>query len=731
MAQRWYFGGTGDGCAAPYLPATWKGAWDLTGTGSCLVAPWKVGTTRTFARAESVTTSPYTVGVFRGVSPQLAAQTLTGTLDMVLALLESSSLADFFTKIYVYVTQGDSDLVRGVLLDYEETSAGGATEWPTTAAGRALQAAQALTNIGAITEGDRLVVELGYRSENTSATSRTGTYRTGGRTSAFAELADLTVGSTSVSTSAGFLDFENTITLAAAEPTNNTPETATPISALPYDSGAIDVGSSTKSLWWTRTVTADDRGVLGVFAGVSDDSGNLVPKIRVFKKVAGVYERYNGTGLTASFQALGLVVDVGDEVYLQVYSDITTEPPGRSLRVTAIASPAVGTLAQNAGNYLITEDAAQVYTKGAIVDKDTGLNAGHVDTVVSENGTVLDDGTVMLSDKQAANDNRLVIYDGEDFSVLATVTAATVGQGAGGQANVPVATDGTAFFAAEYRSGLGAARVSRITAAGAVTDTWDVDVHSSGVRAIAVARDASVLYYVDNQFASSPVQRWDLVGDVALADFVTPPVGYLAVDLFVLQDDSILISYTQVAGGGGQVRRYSADGTLLDTFTFTDPFTDSQGDWFLDHIAPTHDDPDAFAVWFQQSHPTVGGYQQYVLRVVTIATGATASELGDEGEPWDAENGIVVNEPDVAVPTTYWGVPNSCPLLVLGARAGGGGGEEPPGDDECVLEPVRTSCWGEHGPVSAGSVAETAVPTQTAGWTGEHDPDALTVRLIG
>lgn len=194
---------------------TWRGSWATTpvaSTATIALDPLKDrGSNAARTASEAVLTNPYRVAVLRGVSRPLAAQTISGTLDVLLGIQESNADADFYWKVYVYVTVGDTDAVRGVLLDYEDSG----TEWPTTSTGTALPSAQSLTS-QAVTEGDRLVIEIGFISRNAHSTSRTGTIRVGcmSTNEGFTALSDLTVGSTSTTTLAPFVTFSNAITLA-------------------------------------------------------------------------------------------------------------------------------------------------------------------------------------------------------------------------------------------------------------------------------------------------------------------------------------------------------------------------------------------------------------------------------------------------------------------------------------------------------------------------------------
>jgi hypothetical protein len=174
MASRFYI----HNANAPYTPATIRGAWDSTGSAVVkrleAAKEGSVTTITSIAVAETNATDEYDVLLLRAISGPLKAATIgTGTFDLVLGALEANTDANFHWHVHIYVTQGDSDTVRGTLLsDYRESA--GTNEWPTTAAGHGLNAAQSLSSV-AVSDGDRLVIELGYTARNTHTTSRAGT----------------------------------------------------------------------------------------------------------------------------------------------------------------------------------------------------------------------------------------------------------------------------------------------------------------------------------------------------------------------------------------------------------------------------------------------------------------------------------------------------------------------------------------------------------------------------
>lgn len=193
MATKFYL----TALTAAYTPATIRGAWsDSAGavTRALDTTKERGGATTTVARAETNASTTWGVLLYRGISGPLAAQTIGGTIDVRIVVNESNNDADMHWYVHAYVTTGDSDTPRGTILA-NYTEALGVNEWANSAAGKALNAAQALTGL-AISAGDRLVVEIGYIARNSLTTSRTGTLAYG-TTSAGDPVADVTVGATS------------------------------------------------------------------------------------------------------------------------------------------------------------------------------------------------------------------------------------------------------------------------------------------------------------------------------------------------------------------------------------------------------------------------------------------------------------------------------------------------------------------------------------------------------
>lgn len=188
--------------AIPYDPATERGAWDTTDyTGIKLGA--KSGSATTRARAEVSTTNNFDMLLLKAVSDGLpSGVSISGTVEWCIGAVESGAGANSHIHVHIFVTQGDSDSLRGTLL----TDNIDPTELNTTAQGETIGATAISTVVASA--GDRIVVEIGVQHQNTSSSSFTSTLDYGGTGGT-----DLTDGSTSTTTQPGWIEFSTSLGL--------------------------------------------------------------------------------------------------------------------------------------------------------------------------------------------------------------------------------------------------------------------------------------------------------------------------------------------------------------------------------------------------------------------------------------------------------------------------------------------------------------------------------------
>jgi hypothetical protein len=194
VAQRLYLTNS----AAPYTPTTKRGGWEQAGaTLARLLGVRPAGAAATAAVATGSTGAANDVLWGRWISAgAVAAGTLSGTAQAIVGAVESNAATNANLYLHIYVTTGDSDTPRGTAL----SNWAGAVEFTTTANGRD-SGAQALSSV-AVSVGDRLVVEAGYRSISADTTARTATlnYGNSGQT-------DLAAAGTGVTTTPGWIEF--------------------------------------------------------------------------------------------------------------------------------------------------------------------------------------------------------------------------------------------------------------------------------------------------------------------------------------------------------------------------------------------------------------------------------------------------------------------------------------------------------------------------------------------
>jgi len=198
----------GHSLSPPVSPA-FAAAWGSTASA---VRRWLTGQGQTFdspmATKSVAETSAAATDVLIGqfVSAPLIAQTLSGSIRGQISASEDAADADMRTAMVVKVVSNDGLTVRGTLLAIDDASAL-SSEFATSFTNRKLPlAATAPATLTPVTllDGDRLVVELGYRSHNVLTASKTGSFRTGTATAA-----DLTEDETSTLDNRPWIEFSN------------------------------------------------------------------------------------------------------------------------------------------------------------------------------------------------------------------------------------------------------------------------------------------------------------------------------------------------------------------------------------------------------------------------------------------------------------------------------------------------------------------------------------------
>jgi hypothetical protein len=162
--------------------------------------------------SENTATSPFDVLVAQFISEPISAQTISGTVKGQIRVSEANADADYKAQIVIWVMKPDGTS-RGTLLA-KDTSAL-SSEFVTSLTNRKFPLAAVspatLTNVTSVA-GDRIVVEVGYRSHNSHTTARNGSFRFGS-----AGASDLAENETATTEDNPWIELSGTITFEAEE----------------------------------------------------------------------------------------------------------------------------------------------------------------------------------------------------------------------------------------------------------------------------------------------------------------------------------------------------------------------------------------------------------------------------------------------------------------------------------------------------------------------------------
>jgi hypothetical protein len=136
--------------------------------------------------AEVSATSPWDVLIRQYVSDPIGAQDVEGKFSFVAKALESAGTNDMFVQLRLSVISGDGTSERGVLYAGTEATALAATastpNQEMSSGGTRVYSRMIMSTVSAL-NGDRLRLEVGYRSLNVISTSRSGGVEQGDPTS--------------------------------------------------------------------------------------------------------------------------------------------------------------------------------------------------------------------------------------------------------------------------------------------------------------------------------------------------------------------------------------------------------------------------------------------------------------------------------------------------------------------------------------------------------------------
>lgn len=185
MASRFYFSDTLVAADTPASIAT-GGNWSNSGTlytATRLLARTPRGDALTNRTVTETLATAQNIGLRVHVSEPLAAQNIAGTFSAVIKCTENATTADNALQVIIRVVSFDGSTQQAILYAGQSAALNATVgalgeEFPTTAATRIIPAATALSSF-TCAAGDRVSVETGIRSYDTSATPDSGTFNYG------------------------------------------------------------------------------------------------------------------------------------------------------------------------------------------------------------------------------------------------------------------------------------------------------------------------------------------------------------------------------------------------------------------------------------------------------------------------------------------------------------------------------------------------------------------------
>jgi hypothetical protein len=190
-----------------YTPTTLRGSWSATASAIAIPLGFTKSGTLTTQGISTAQAGTYSQLFYRAITPPLQAVNITSSLSFVLSGLQNDGTGGVRSKIHIFATQGDSDIVRGTIL----TANVAGTVWPNNAAGVGLLNT-AIDGDLTLLDGDRIVIEWGEQQAAPDNDPITSTTTYGGTA------ADLVL-TTQSTTASGWVEFMSSVPLSLYSPT--------------------------------------------------------------------------------------------------------------------------------------------------------------------------------------------------------------------------------------------------------------------------------------------------------------------------------------------------------------------------------------------------------------------------------------------------------------------------------------------------------------------------------
>jgi hypothetical protein len=263
-----------------------------------------------------------------------------------------------------------------------------------------------------------------------------------------------------------------------------------------------------------------------------------------------------------------------------------------------------------------------------------------------ETSQVLKNGISMSADAFTDSFN---LYSAQ-FAFLASVTIAgfTSGHGA-------IGTNKNDRFYVSPANGGNIRKIYTVTQTGTISGVLATVAGAVSVSSMQPSNDETILYWASSASPNNlPIQRHNLSTNTAMANLAAGAGATMATgDIMVLDDDRIVVNYTDLTTGDALVNFYNPDGSIDLAVPITGYPVPNSGH----RMALGVDDQSTVIVWM---HPETNAANSDFLSIDTT-TGAITVTASNVATYIDA---IYMENPGVADPIADYGIPESCHFFV-------------------------------------------------------------------
>ena len=416
-----------------------------------------------------------------------------------------------------------------------------------------------------------------------------------------------------------------------APPANASFATATTISAFPFTFTQNDINDAgTNFTVYYRFIAPTGARVIGAWGFSGHIGAGYEPNIKPFNGPAGAPTQI--LGINSQNIPIQFPVIPGNEYFLQFIKNINTVGP-EHLDVSVLVHSGV---ALNNGDIVIPDD-----TEGFPVALMPSGSDNVVDTFILNSGMNGEAGDITTHGIMAVEGALGIVVANRNFSNINTLTPPA------GTPRIRACRTPNKFYIG-WSNNPSDTIVKTILESGVYGATTYSLTGINTLDSLAANNTETILYFAKTG-AGEQIRRWDLVLNSVMSDLVAGIAGYRILDMFVLQDGTILASFYNSGTKDVLPKRYSTAGALLNTYALG-----AQTGSTIPRAAYALDDPNSF--WIM-THTNAG---ISILRNVRCSDGVVLTTRN-----FTEFEGGAYFPPETATPSARFGNSFSCPMFIM------------------------------------------------------------------